>query len=119
MSLDIVEGDIWVQGGAEYPIRVVGVRKWYGPASLSMTRMMRETGSTKRVPAMVAGKRGAATTNLTAIPCTTLDPANMSLYADVVKSDPRLSQLKAYATLYEVTILDGDRFLRLLVEEVK
>lgn len=119
MSLDIQEGDILVYGGNEYPIRAIGAWEWYGPTSLAMRRQMRQTCSTKRVPAMVNGKRGAAVAKLSNVACTPLDPADVGWRGEVMKSDPRLAQLRATAVLLETTVDDGERFLRLMVEEVK
>lgn len=119
MSLDIQEGDILVYGGNEYPVRAISEWKWYGPASLSLRRQMRETCSTKRAPAMSGGKRGTATTNLTGVACTPLDPADVGWRGEVMRVDPRLSQLLATAVLLETTVDGGTEFLRLMVEQVK
>lgn len=119
MTLDIAEGDILVYGGQEYPVRAVGEWKWYGPASLSMRRLCRETCSTKRLPAISGGKRGAAVTKLTNVACTPLDPATVDITAEVLRADPRKEQLLASLSLRETTIGDSGRYLRVIVEDVK
>lgn len=43
---------------------------------MSLRRMMNVTASTKRSPALTAGKRGLPATHLTALRCTPVDPAN-------------------------------------------
>lgn len=119
MTLDIREGDTLVLGGNEYPIRAVGVWKWDGAASLGMQRMLTETASTKRPPAVAGGKRGAAQTYLTGIKCSPLDPADPAWRAEVFSRDSRLDTLKSYAQMMETTVDDDGRFLRLMVEQVK
>ena len=119
MTLDIAEGDILVVDGKEYPVRAVGVWTWYGPSSLALRRLMRATCSTKRLPAMSGGKRGAPTAKLSGVPCTPLDPATVDITAEVLGNDPRKQQLLANLSLLETTIGDQGRYLRVIVEDVK
>lgn len=51
--------------------------------------MARVTASTKRAPAMVAGKRGAAVTNLTGVKCMPLDPVSAEVALRVGTNAPQ------------------------------
>lgn len=110
MSLDIFEGDILVVDGVEYPIR--GISRWTSSfPGTSFNRLATCKASTKRNPEMVAGKRGAATVNLTGLFCTPLDrpnPDNLQFRAD----------LKSPYKLRETFIHAAGEYLNLLVEEV-
>lgn len=109
MALDIREGDIFVAGGKEYPIRSCAEWRWF--AGRSMRRLLRVTASTKRAPAMSGGKRGAPVTHLTGIRSTPLDPL-----------DPEVAERLALNTPHELlqTVVDGgDTFYALALEELK
>jgi len=109
MALDIREGDLYVVGGNEYPIRSCAEWSWrYGRA---MRRFCTVTASTKRAPGMSGGKRGAPTVNLTALKSTPIDPV-----------DPEIRQRLALNTPNELmqTYVDGgDVFYALILEELK
>lgn len=107
--LDIREGDIFVAGGREYPIRSCATWAW--DAGRAMRRLLRVTASTKRAPAMSGGKRGAPVTHLVGIRSTPLDPL-----------DPETQRRLALETPHELlqTYVDGGNGFHVLVlEELK
>jgi hypothetical protein len=109
VALDIREGDLYVVGSREYPIRSCAEWSWrYGRA---MRRLLQVTASTKRSPAIAGGKRGAPATNLTGVRSTPLDPVS-----------PELAQRLALDTPHELlqTFVDGgDTFYELILEDLK
>ena len=109
MALDLREGDTLVVGSTEYPIKSCASWRWLYGAGIA--RLATETASTKRPPAVVAGKRGAPVTLLASIQCTPLDPA-----------DPEIRQRLALETPHELLqtfVNGGDVFYHLIVEELK
>jgi hypothetical protein len=109
MALDIVEGDILVANGKEYPIRSCAEWAWgYGRA---MRRLLKVTVSTKRSPAITSGKRGAPAVKLSGLRCTPIDPA-----------DPEVRQRLALNTPHELLqafVDGGDVYYHLIVEDLK
>ncbi len=108
--IDIVEGDVLVVNGKEYPIRAVGEWADFPPNSLAFKRLATVTAATKRSPALTSGVRGAMTINLIGVRCTPLDPVDAE----------RRSRLKLNTPneLLE-TFVDGDPYLRLTLEDLK
>lgn len=111
MNLDIVEGDVLVVDGKEYPIRSVAEWAGFPPGSVAFRRMARVTATTKRSPTLSGtGTRGAMTTLLTGLHCTPLDPV-----------DPELRSRLKLNTPHELleTYLDADPYLKLIVEDLR
>lgn len=109
MALDLREGDTLVVGNKEYPIKSCAEWAWRYGAGID--RLVTVAASTKRPPAVVAGKRGAPTTLLASVKCTPLDPV-----------DPEIQQRLALETpheLLETYVNGGDTFYHLVVEELK
>lgn len=109
MALDLREGDILVVSAVEYPIRSCAAWKW--GAGRAGRRLMNQTASTKRSPAMVGGKRGTATTQLSALRCSPLDPVAPDLAERMGLNTPH--------ELLQTTVDGGDVFYVLVVEELK
>lgn len=112
MALDIREGDYLVVSGVEYPIRAC--QEWTWPSGRGgIRRFATVVASTKRQPALSAGKRGAPVTNLTGVKCTPLDPIAVT---------PEIRERYDLQTPHELkeTFADGsDVFYRLVLEDLK
>ncbi|MBP8291476.1 MAG: hypothetical protein KAX65_01810 [Caldilineaceae bacterium] len=109
MALDLREGDILVVSAVEYPIRSCAAWKW--GAGRAGRRLMNQTASTKRSPAIVSGKRGTPTTNLASLRCSPLDPVAPDLAQRMGLNTPH--------ELLQTTVDGGDVFYVLVVEELK
>jgi hypothetical protein len=109
--VDIREGDILVVGSSEYPVKAVEVWTKANFHTNSFTKMANVSASTKRNPAISSGKRGSATTNLTGLSITPLDPATL----DVVE---RLA-LESPVRLLETFISDTTGFVYVVVEDLQ
>jgi hypothetical protein len=111
MSVDIVEGDVLVVDGKDYPIRSVAEWAGFPQGSIAFKRMARVTASTKRSPALSGtGTRGAPVAHLSAVKCTPLDPV-----------DPELRSRLKLNTPHELleTYLDSDPYLKLILEDLR
>lgn len=112
MALDIREGDYLVVGSREYPIRAC--QEWTWPRGRGgIRRLLALTVSTKRQPAISAGKRGAPVTLLTGVRCTPLDPIPVT---------PEIRERLDLQTPHESleTFVDGtDTYYRLVLEDLK
>jgi hypothetical protein len=109
--MDILEGDTLVVGSKEYPIKECGEWKTDRMNTPGFRRMAVEVASTKRPPAISDGKRGAATTNLTGLRCTPLDPVSSEIQKRVALDTPM--------ELLQTFITDGSGFVHLVVEDLK
>lgn len=111
MTLDIREGDILLVDGVEYPIRSVARWALRAANSIGFLRMANVTASTKRPPTLSAtGTRAAPVTYLIGIRCTPLDPIDAELRGRLMLNTP-----------HEIleTYVDGDPYLRLMVEDLR
>ena len=108
---DILEGDLLVVGTDEHPIKAVEVWSKANFNTRGFIRMASVSMSTKRVPVIVDGKRGTATTKLSGLKGTPLDPVS----AEVIE---RLG-LDSPVRLLETFIGDSTGFLHLIVEELQ
>ncbi len=109
MAVDVREGDVLVVGTDEYPI--VSCGEWAFRYGTGFARLATVTASTKRTPAIAAGKRGAPVENVSSLICTPLDPV-----------DPALRQRLALDTPHELlqTFVDGGTtFYHLILEDLK
>lgn len=109
--LDIREGDILVVGTKEYPIKSCGEWTDGRMNSIGFRHMANLKCSTKRVPAISGGKRGAPAAKLTGLKCTPLDP-----YA------PDLQEREALKTPHEILqtfVGDETGFVHLKLEQLK
>jgi hypothetical protein len=109
--MDILEGDTLVVGSKDYPIKECGEWKTDRMNTPGFRRMATEHASTKRPPAIAGGKRGAATTNLTGLKCTPLDPVSSEIQRRVALETPM--------ELLQTFITDGTGFVHLVVEDIK
>lgn len=110
MALDITNGDVLVVATDEYPIRAVSY--WAGAVVMAgFSKLANITATTKRSPAVAAGKIGTAIEYLTGLSCTPLDPV-----------DPELRQRLGLNTPHELLqtfVVDTSGFYQLILEELK
>ncbi len=111
MTLNIQEGDLLVINGREYPIRSCAEWADVRLNGRSFARMANVEISTKRLPTISNGKRGAPATNLTGLWCTPLDPVSSDIQRRVA--------LDAPMELLQTFVTDGDGFVHLVVEDIK
>lgn len=109
--MDIVEGDTLVVGSKEYPIRSCEEWETTRMNTPGFRRMATKTASTKRAPAISSGKRGDATTKLTNLKCTPLDPVSAEIQKRIALDTPM--------ELLQTFLTDGSGFLLLVVEDLK
>lgn len=114
MALDIQEGDYLVVGTKEYPIRACQSWAWTR-ATAGIRRFATVQASTKRQPAVSAGKRGTPVTKLACIYCTPLDPASASATQEIQERPDLQSPHK----LLETYVKDAGVFYRLVLEDLK
>jgi hypothetical protein len=114
MALDIQEGDYLVVDTKEYPIRVCQSWAWTR-ATAGIRRFATVQASTKRQPAVSAGKRGTPVTKLACIYCTPLDPASKSAMQEIQERPDLQSPHK----LLETYVKDTGVFYRLVLEDLK
>ena len=109
--MDILEGDILVVGSREYPIK--SCAEWAGSGTNTRTfqHVASVSASTKRAPAMSAGKIGAAAAKLIGLKCTPLDPVSPEIQKRVALDTPM--------ELLQTVITDGNGFVHLVLEDVK
>ncbi len=112
--LDILEGDILVVGGRDYPIK--SCAEWSTPllSVSNFKRMAKLTASTKRSQTTGAGvnrMKGVPSVLLTGLPCTYLDPVD----ADTRK---RLA-LETPHELLQTFLSDGSGFVHIILEDIK
>ncbi len=108
-TLDIRPGDVLVVGTKEYPVRAVETWPWVG-STASFAHLATVTASTKRPPAIAAGKRGDAVTEISSLACLPLTPLSADVQRRLVLDTP-------YQALQ--TIVEGDSFLLVVVEDLK
>jgi len=109
--VDIKEGDVLTVSSVDYRIRSVAEWDAHGFSGPVFALGKSVSASTKRPPAIASGKRGVATTNLTGLTCTPLDPVS-----------PELAQTAGLEAPYELrqTFLgDGTDYVHLIIEEIK
>lgn len=114
MTLDIREGDYLVVGSKSYPIASCAEWRWDNDAFDDSLPFALVEASTKRQAPMdkTTGKRGAATTKLTGLWCTPLDPLTPDLQTRERLSSGAKESLQ--------TIVDGgDVFYALTLEDLK
>lgn len=109
--MDILEGDVLVVGSKEYPIKECGEWSTDRMNTPGFRRMANVAASTKRPPALSAGKRSAPATKLTGLKCTPLDPVSSEIQKRVALDTPR--------ELLQTFLTDGDGFVHLVVEDLK
>lgn len=109
--MDIREGDVLVANDKEYPIRSCAEWQTDRMNTIGFKRMANVKASTKRPPAVVAGKRGAAITKLTGLKCTPLDPVSPEIQKRVALDTPM--------ELLQTFITDNQGFVHLVVEDLK
>lgn len=107
--LDLKEGDILVVNGRDYPIR--SCAEWAWGAGRAARRLMTVTAATKRQPAVVNGKRGAAVAYLADLTCTPLDPVDAELAKRMALDAPH-EKLQTYVD-------GGNAYYHLVVEDIK
>ncbi len=103
--MDIREGDFFVVGTREYPVKSCAEWSDTRMNSVGFKRMANVTASTKRT------KKGEPTTLLTGLKCTPLDPV-----------DPELRRRLALETPHELLqtfLADGNGFVRIILEDLK
>ena len=109
--IDIREGDLLVVGTDEYPVKAV--EKWTQADwnTKSFAHMASVSVSTKRNPTVGAdGKRGTATTSLTGLKATPLDPVDLEVIQRLALDSP--------VRLLETFISDSTGFVHVVVEEL-
>ncbi len=107
--LDIKEGDVLVVGANEYPIKASA--EWAGmKVTSSFRRLATISASTKRATTS-GGKRSAATTYLSGLSMTPLDPVSAELASSVGLSTPH--------ELKQCYCGDSTGFLHLVIEDLK
>jgi hypothetical protein len=113
MSLDILEGDFLILSGStkEYPVRSCEEWETNRMNTMGFRRMATKIGSTKRVPAITDGKRGAPEVNLVNLRCTPLDPVSAEIQKRLALESPR--------ELLQTFLTDGDGFVHIVVEDIK
>ena len=109
MERDVRECDVVVVSAVACPTRPCAAWKW--GAGRAGRRLMNQTASTKRSPAIVSGKRGTPTTNLASLRCSPLDPVAPDLAQRMGLNTPH--------ELLQTTVDGGDVFYVLVVEELK
>lgn len=109
--MDIREGDVLVVGSKDYPIKECGEWATDRMNTPGFRRMANVSASTKRAPAISAGKRGAPVTNLTGLKCTPLDPVSSDIQKRVALDTPM--------ELLQTFLTDGDGFVHLVLEDLK
>lgn len=107
-TLDIKRGDILTIGSKDYPIRAMETWNASGFSKASFSRFASVTASTKRAPAASAGGLvTAAAASIASLKCTPLEP---------VDSETRQRLLLNTPMTISQTFVDGDSYLRLVVE---
>jgi hypothetical protein len=109
--MDILEGDLLVVGGKEYPIRECGEWATDRMDTAGFRRMAKVDAITKRSPAITDGKRGAPVAKLLGLKCTPLDPVSSDIRERLALDTPH--------ELLQTFITDGQGFVHLVVEDFK
>jgi hypothetical protein len=109
--IDIREGDILVVGSDEYPVKAVEVWTKTSFYTRSFIKMADVSASTKRNPAVTSGKRGTATTNLTSVSITPLDPVTLEVAERLALDSP--------VRLLETFMADSTGFVHVVVEDLQ
>jgi hypothetical protein len=109
--LDVLEGDILVVAGRQYPIR--SAAQWQSSKFMlrNFQRMATVTASTLRPAPVTGGKRGEPVTQIASLLCTPLDPADPEVRARIALETPH--------ELLETFIADDDGFIDLVIEDLK
>lgn len=105
MSLDIREGDFFIVGTREYPIKSCADWATSRMNTSGFKRMATVTAGTKRT------KKNEPTTNLSNLKCTPLDPVDPELRKRLVLDTPH--------ELLQTFVSDGTGFLHLILEDLK
>lgn len=111
MSLDILEGDVLVVSGKDYPIKECAEWKTTRMNTTGFRRMAVESASTKRPPALSSGIRSEAVSHLTGLHCTPLDPVSSDIQRRIALDTPM--------EILQTFITDGSGFVHLVVEDLK
>jgi hypothetical protein len=109
--MDILEGDVLVVGGKDYPIKECAEWKTTRMNTPGFRRMAVESASTKRPPALFSGIRSEAVTHLTGLRCTPLDPVSADIQKRVALETPM--------ELLQTFVTDSSGFVHLVVEDLK
>lgn len=113
MTIDIVEGDLFIPDGQtkEYPVRRCNVWETTRMNTAGFRHMARKTASTKRMPGVVDGlSDGDPERNLTGLRYIALDPASVETQKAVATEAP--------IKLLETIVSDGDGFVHIVVEDI-
>jgi hypothetical protein len=112
--IDIVEGDILVVAGREYPVKIAA--EWVGKGNTaSFRRLATVSASTKRTGTS-GGKRSAPTAYLSDLKITPLDPISASAIKSIELS---ANELLTPNELKQCYVADSTGFLHLVVEDQK
>ncbi len=109
--LDIKEGDVLTVGGLDYQIK--SVAEWSGQkVTPTFRRLASLSAATKRATMdALTGKRTAATTYLSNLTCTPLDPVSAELASTMGLDTPH--------ELKQCFLGDSTGFLHVVIEELK
>lgn len=114
MTIDIVEGDLFIPQGQtkEYPVRRCNVWAHDRMNSIAFRRMARKTASTKRMPGVSNGlSTGDPEPWLSGLRYIALDPASLETQKSVATDAP--------IKLLETIVADNDGFVHLVVEDIQ
>ena len=110
--INIREGDVLVVGGQNYPVKAVEEWTQANWNTKSFQRMAIVSATTKRNPTVDAnGKRSTATSNLTGLSITPLDPIDLEVSQRLGLDSP--------ARMLETFIADSTGFVHVVVEDLK
>lgn len=108
MTLDIRKGDTLVDANSdEYAIHTFEWWKGDLNSTAAFQKMATETYSVDRAPAIVSGKRGKPTENISSVSGTPLDPVSPENRTKIT--------IRAPHDLLEVFLADSDGYCRCLV----
>lgn len=107
--LDIKEGDVLTVNGTDHPVK--SAAEWSGAkVSPSFRRLASLSAATKRATTS-GGKRSPASTYLTGLTCTPLDPVSAELATSAGLDTPH--------ELKQCFVGDSTGYLHLIVEDLK
>jgi hypothetical protein len=109
--LDVIEGDLLTVSGRDYPIK--SVAEWSGQkVTPTFRRLASLSAATKRSTKDDAtGKRTAATTHLSNLTCTPLDPVSAELASSMGLDTPH--------ELKQCFLGDTSGFVHVVIEDLK
>jgi hypothetical protein len=110
--IDIREGDILTVSGKDYPVKAVEEWTKANWNTKSFQHMANVSAATKRNPTVDAnGKRGTATSSLTGLSITPLDPVDLEVVQRLALDSP--------VRMLETFIADSTGFVHVIVEDLK